>query len=138
MADLDAIRQALAANLQPAADAIGGQVSAYMLAQPTPPALEIYPDKFFYDKGVHTDELIFKVRAIVGFTLDVGAQQTLDNMLDTAGPRSIKAALEAEPTLGGLVDDLRVEQSLGYRLYPVGERGHAIGTELTVCVIATR
>lgn len=37
------------------------------------------------------------------------ARDLLDDFCDTTGPRSVKAAIEADPTLGGLVDDLAVQ-----------------------------
>lgn len=139
MASLDDIRNGLATNLVDTFDGIVN-VSAYMLPQPIAPVLEIYPDKFLYDELIGTDEIHMKVRAIVGNVLEIGGQKLLDNLLDTSGDQSVKAALESDSTLGELVDDLRVESCTGYRMYPVeGQPGqHWLGCEWTVVIHATR
>src|ERR1043166_6807324 len=116
MADMDAIRNAMADSLREIPDM--NNVSPYLTIQPIPPTLEIYPDKFYFDRGIQTDELRFKVRAIIGSVLNIEGQQYLDSLLDSSGEMSVKAALEANRTLDGLVDDLRVEEVSGYKLYP--------------------
>lgn len=156
MADVEAIRRGIAANLAAvlqtaAAQEFQMQVSAYMNPQSTPPTIEVYPDKTIYDELISTDELRFKVRALVGFNFAIGAQQLLDRYLGTEGELSVKALIEADPRLtdrleddGSIqaqepaADDLRVEDSTGSRLYPIEGRGHALGCEWTVCVHATR
>lgn len=144
--DIAALCEALAANLSGIA---GVQESAYLLANPTPPAAEIQPGKITYDRafGRGTDEILFLVRVFVGMTSDIGAQKRLYTMLAAAGPDSIKAAIESDPTLGGRVDDLWVRECSGPKLFvreissPKGGRGSVsgplIGAEWTVQVLAT-
>lgn len=138
---MDAIRNAMAESLREIPDM--NNVSPYLTVQPIPPMLEIYPDKFFFDKGFSTDELRFKVRAIIGSVLNIEGQQYLDSLLDSSGEMSVKAALEADRQLGGLVDDLRVEEVSGYRLYPYdagpGQQPmRLLGCEWEVCILSTR
>jgi hypothetical protein len=114
--NLSAVRGALADALENVANDQGVQVSAYALAQPTPPGLQIIPPGVQYDQAMHRglDTWIFIVQGFVALTTDVGSQVTLDQMCAPSGPGSVKAALEADKTLGGVVQDLHVlEQSPG-------------------------
>jgi hypothetical protein len=107
MADVGAIRVALAAKLATIADL---QVSAYMLSNPTPPCAMIYSGETSFDKAFHrgSDDLNLVVRVIVPFAADIGSQVNLDEYRAGSGARSFKAALEVDRTLGGAVQDLRV------------------------------
>lgn len=132
---LQQLRQGLAANL----GAITGvQVSPYLLAQPTPPAIELAPDEVEYDtanaRGM--DSWQFIVRAYVGTPTDQGAQVLLDLMLAPSGATSVKAVLEADRTLGGAAQTLRVAQATGYRLYQRAGGPEYLGCEWTVNVYA--
>lgn len=114
MATLADVREGLAANLS----AIPGcQVSAYMLANPTPPTIHLFPADINYDQtmGRGHDQWMFTVQAFVGSVSDIGSQKKLDEMLAPAGASSVKAAIESDLTLGGTADDLRVTTCSGYR-----------------------
>lgn len=133
------IREALAEALSAIPDY---QVTAYMLADPTPPSLSLFPAELEYDMsfqgGGGTDDWTFTVQAAVGMASDIGAQQKLDELIAREGPSSVKGALEpppGQPGLGGLVDDVRVESCTGYRIYgrPAGEP--VLGAEWRVKVI---
>lgn len=55
------------------------------------------------------DTFRFRVWVVVPLGTDINRAQTfLLPFLQSSGSKSIKAALEADPTLGGVVDDLRV------------------------------
>lgn len=74
---------------------------------------------------------------IVGITLGPPTPEheaLLDEMLEAAGERSVKALLEADRTLGGSVEDLMVVANSGYRLYPSPE-GPQLGAEWTVTYV---
>lgn len=133
MADLAAIRAGLAARL---ATIEGLQQSAYVLAQPTPPAVEVMPGPIDYDlaMGRGLDRRNFTVRAFVGLTGDIGAQKLLDKLLAKDGPQSIKAAIESDPTLGGVVDDLHVRRNTGYRVFVKGS-DQVLGSEWEIEVL---
>lgn len=136
MAKLSAIRDGLKANL----DSLQGvQVSAYMLSNPTPPCLEVFPSETLYDltMGRGFDEWKLTVRMFVGVTTDVGAQRRLDDYLASAGSLSVKTKLESDKTLGGAAQTLRVESCSGYRVYQPEGRGPLLGAEWSVSVLAT-
>jgi hypothetical protein len=136
MASLTDLREALASNLA----AIDGlQESAYVLANPTPPAAEVVPAPIEYDKamGRGLDKWTFLVRVLVGLTSDIGAQKRLDKMLASAGPDSVKAALETDPTLGGAADDLIVTRCSGYRTFKREGGTLLLGAEWTTEVYAS-
>lgn len=129
------VREGLAASLGAISNL---QASAYMLANPTLPAAEVLPGEIDYDKTFRRgmDGLEFTVRLMVGAASDIGAQKKLDAFLAPSGASSVKAALEADPTLGGDIEDLHVTKCTGYRLFPRDGHGPALGAEWTVRVWA--
>jgi hypothetical protein len=136
VASLTAIREGLAANL---AGIEGLNESAYLHANPTPPAAEVQPSEIVYDgafsRGMDTWQLV--VRVFVGVTSDRGAQARLDRMLESTGDDSVKAALESDCSLGGACDDLRVTGCSGYRIFSRDGMPPVLGAEWQVQVIAT-
>jgi hypothetical protein len=131
------IRTALAANL----DAIPSvQASPYMLANPTPPTVWVVPDETDYDEAMQggLDVVKVTIQAFAGLVADQAAQKLLDEMLDPTGSSSVKATVEADKTLGGMVQDLRVTRHHGYQVYQrpnLGSgtsTGQVIGSEWTV------
>ncbi|WP_053065378.1 hypothetical protein [Micromonospora sp. RV43] len=61
------------------------------------------------------------VRLLVSRADDRSGQARLQQFMRPAGPVSVKAAFEAEPTLGGQIHDLHVRRFQGHRLYRVGD-----------------
>jgi hypothetical protein len=113
----------------------GVQTSAYMLDSPMPPTLQVMgPDEVSYDlamaRGLDLWRLI--VQGFVGSPMDQGAQVNLDEWLAPAGAKSVKAAIEADGTLGGKIQGLHVEKASGYRLYQLENRGSVLGAEWTI------
>jgi hypothetical protein len=108
------IREGFAANLR-ALD--GYQVSPYMLTNFTPPVVWVSRCDIEYDRsmGRGHDFWTFTIQAVTGLVVDVGAQQKIDQLLAPSGPTSVKAAIEADRTLGGTVANLQVTGSNGYR-----------------------
>jgi hypothetical protein len=135
MTSLAAVRAGLAANLDAIPDI---QVSAYMLSNPTPPAIEIHPSQTDYDLALKRglDRWRFTVRAFVGLTSDIGAQKRLDRMLASSGSESVKAAVESNPSLSGVIEDLRVINASGYRQYLREGASAVLGAEWEVEVLA--
>lgn len=90
------------------------QVNQYVLAAPSPPCFEIDAVdglEVDYDATMQRgfDEYYLTVRGIEPLTGDQTAQVTLHSWLDKTGAASVKAAIEADRTLGGIVSSLRVE-----------------------------
>ncbi len=101
------------------------QESAYMLANPTPPTIEAIPGEVEYDQtfGRGHDKWYATLRLTVGTPTDKGAQLLLRKYRDPAGAYSVKAAVEADRTFGGLCDNSRVTKVSPMRQFrrPEGE-----------------
>lgn len=136
MASLADVREALVSNLS---TITGVQWSAYMLANPTLPYGEIVPAETEFDLAMDRglDRYVLTVRVFVGQMSDIGAQKNLDEFLAGSGARSVKAAVEAAPDLGGACDDLRVTGVSGYRQFVFEGKPPALGAEWRVEVIAS-
>ncbi|HET9558869.1 MAG TPA: hypothetical protein VFS70_17165 [Actinomycetota bacterium] len=76
----------------------------------------------------------FTVLVLVGNASTVG-QEALDGYLDPSGPDSVYAAVDADPTLGGVADSALVTtvQNAGVVSWAGGEY---LGAELLVTVLA--
>jgi hypothetical protein len=125
MAGLTEIREALAGRLRDSLPIDVVQVSAYLLANPSPPTVQIFPGEVDWHQamqdGMEMRALV--VQALVGQPTEEGAQRRLDAFLESDGDLSIKAAIERiddgdqTVTLGGLIDDLIVVKTKGYQVY---------------------
>jgi hypothetical protein len=138
VADIAAIREALRARLATLAGT-GGQSSAYMLSNPTPPCLQVVGiDATDYDTtfGRGGDAMTMIVQGFAGNAADVAAQVKLDEWLDTTGATSLKAAIETERpsavTLGGLVSSCLVVSSTGHRVFTLPNGTDVVGAEWTL------
>ena len=116
MADARQIREGIKANL----DLIPGcQISAYALSSPTLPCLYVLTgpaEIVMFDIAMARggDEWTWRVVAVTGLISDIGSQMLMDEFLSPDGDRSVKAAVESDKTLGGLVDDVHVTHATGY------------------------
>lgn len=112
----------------------GMQASPYVLGNITPPSAYVLRGPVAYDQamegGTHT--WTFVVRAFVASVTDIGAAARLDEFLAPSGTRSIKAAIEDDPTLGGVVDDLHVTQATGEQEFVRDQGGPLLFSEWTV------
>lgn len=137
MASLATIRAGFATVLK--AGFTGVQCTGYLLPNPTAPAfeVEIGEDGVTYDLAMKrgADDWMFTVRGIRSTSLDIAAQKQLDAWLASTGSTSVKAVLEASPTLGGAVSHLRVLRVGGPRRFVIGTTEY-LGAEWTVRVIA--
>lgn len=110
------LREAIATALSTIPDV---QVSARVLSSPTLPTVWVKPGEIGYHaamgNGHHNKTMV--IEALAALTTDQGAQEVLDRMCEDTGTYSVKAAVEADPTLGGVVDDATVT-----RLYDYQER----------------
>lgn len=136
MSDIKAIRAALAVNIDTVLNAgekwIG--VSPYFLSSVMLPSVQIVPDHIDYDiaNARGGDVLFITVQALIADNFEQSAQDRLDRLLAGSGPLSMKAAIESDTTLGGLVDDLRVVSSDDYQVYTPQGQGASLGADWTV------
>jgi hypothetical protein len=140
-ASLAQIREGLRQQL---AEIDGIQCTGYLIANPTPPALEITLDDdseyLTMQRGAITWK--FLIRAYAGLAEALGAQKKLDELMATDGPTSVREAIEAKAagdltvTLGGIVQDVAVTTLRGPRFYQRADGITYIGAEWLVDVIA--
>ena len=107
MAELSAIRDGLANNL---ATISGLRVAEEVVDNPQPPMAMIALSNIDY----HTDmrfgaKYNFTVQVIVGRASERHAQRTLDLYVNPVGASSVKAGVESNRTLGGVVSDVVCE-----------------------------
>ncbi len=136
-ATLAEIREQIAANLD-AAYGMTVQTSAYQLEQITPPTLQVLGlDSVNYDTafGRGVDDWTITLQGMVGPTLDRGAQAILDGWLNGSGSLSVKAAVEADRTLGGKVFDSEVMSAGNYRQIKLTDGTVLLGCEWQIRVL---
>lgn len=101
------------------------QVEPYMVADPTPPTVDMYPGDVargteaaaFGLKG----EFLFTVRVRVPGNDPVENQAILNAMLDDVDPLSVPLALEDDRSLGGIATSLECVDPTGIVLYTYGQ-----------------
>jgi len=132
LSQISDIKDALAANLKTGVS--GVQVLGYVRDQVTPPAADIRRGTLDYDQALNggVTHLTMLIRVFVAGVTDKGSQQRLDAYLAPAGDESVKAAIESDTTLGGLIQDLHVTQATGEQTYTMNDNTQMIGSEWTV------
>lgn len=68
-----------------------------------------------------TDMAVFPVHVVVGRTSDRAARDAIGAYMASSGPSSVSAALEADPTLGGVVKCLAVQRYGSYEEISIGQ-----------------
>lgn len=134
--DIAAIRQALANAVGTIA---GVQVHPSVPDSITAPAFGAGEVEIDYDQTFHGGLTVLLCKGRLYHSRAAGAdsdQPAMDAYLMPAGPTSIKAAIEADRTLGGVCQALRVERLHGYATYQVGGVDY-LGAEFDVRVWAT-
>ena len=133
MAALSEIRSALAGSLS---SIQGLRTSAHVPDQPNPPIAVVVPEQIEYDASTFgSHRYTFRLMLIVGRVDERNAQARLDGYLATDGAASVKSAVEADRTLGGLVQVVRVLSADSYRTVPVGDVTY-LTAEMVVEVIS--
>jgi hypothetical protein len=114
------------------------QVSAYLLAQPTPPCLMVVTGETSYDAAMARglDRWTLLVQALVPLTVDQRQQELLDRWRSPSGTHSVKAAVETDRTLGGVVQDALVVSASEDRVYGIDPH-LSLGCEFVVQLLAT-
>lgn len=137
---LSAIRQGLAANLATIPET---QVSPYIIL-PTPPTIWVARVDIQYDRAMgsrlagfkYTDEYTATIQAMTDFTEPQRGQEILDQYMAGSGSYSVKDALEADRTLGGVADTIWVSQATGPSLNTF-QTFSLLLSEWTVTILAT-
>lgn len=131
--NVGAVMDGLAEALAPLA---GLRIFAYPPDSATPPAAIVsYPETFVFDFTMRrgSDQASFPVHVLVGRVSTRAARDELVEYMAGSGPRSVKAAIEADPTLGGRVDTVQVTTVAGVNL-EIGGIGYVAAT-FTVDVV---
>ena len=140
MANLDDIRAGIAANIK--AQLPDVQCTGYLLENAYPPAFEVElgSEGIVYDLAMSRglDEYFFTIRGFAPSGTDKAQQMRLDAWLNSTGAESVKAALEADRTLGGSVGDSHVTRVSQVRAFsPVASPTTTFfGAEWTLRVLA--
>lgn len=136
---MDAMEAAITTAVASAAFPV--QVRGRLIVNPTPPSIDIQPGQPSRENdlagfGDIMGGLVFTVRARVTTADNEAGQDLLLAFMDDEHDLSIAAALEADQTLGGIVNSVDVEALTGYLPYsdPGGE-GQLLGCEWLVTVV---
>lgn len=87
---------------------------------PTPPAIDVYPDTPFQEQiafGKANNDMNFTVRARVNTPDNEGAQELLLSMMDPRSDESVALAILADRTLSGTVEWISVEGPSDYGVF---------------------
>jgi len=134
---MDALAAQLATQL---ADIERLQVHGRMLANPSPPAIDIYPAEEFqqaFTFGPGDNIMYFTVRARVSVADRDGGQDLLLSLMEPKEDTSMAKAVAYDRTLGGKVKKASVIAGpTGYGVFinPAGEPGQLLGCTWTVQV----
>ena len=92
------------------------RVREFIPALITPPMAVVNPSNIEYDLNAQRGltRFVFTVSVFVVKADDRSAQKRIDPFVGVSGTQSVKAALEADRTLGGVVDTLRVQSVSNY------------------------
>jgi hypothetical protein len=142
VSSLAAIRAGLVTNLNTLKTTYQDmQISPYVLSSPTPPMIWIKPTQGNVTEYHQTFQTIANPDAqftwyitVQAFSagVDQAAQIFLDEVLDTRGSHSVKAAIEADKTLAGAAEDLIVRRCSSYQEYQRVDGTLALGAEWIV------
>ena len=125
------IRNALATAIS---DAIPLNAQPYLQSSLNPPCAVVLRGPITYDEamdgGVHF--WTFLVRVYVASVSDIGAQMNLDDYLAAEGDLSLKAALEVDTSLGGIVSAVHVTEATGEQELVREQGGPLLFSEWTV------
>lgn len=119
------------------ADIPGLRVSDHLPEQLNPPQAIVQLDQVVYHRAMAggLTEWRFVVVLVAGRMGDRTSQAQIDGWLSWDGDQSVRAALEADPTLGGAAQTVNVSRSLSVRPLVIGELTY-ISVELNVDVTA--
>lgn len=102
---------------------------------PVPCAIVGVPSEVLFDSTLArtNDQATFPVRVMVARANDRSAQKALDVYLQSTGASSIKTVIEAESSLGGAANTLKVDRVSGIGVYTIAGVDY-LGAEFSVRV----
>lgn len=91
-----------------------------------PPCAFVLPDTINYWEGFSGGDAQHRwtVTVIVGRTADRAAQRSLFEYISYSGTKSVRAAIEADRTLGGVCQTLLVERADNIRMLTQGDANY--------------
>ena len=130
------IRTALVSALQAGLGTTNLTVNAYRLEAPPDNTIHIIGCIPEYDQAMRRgfDNWTFQVQALSGSPVSEQAQVQLDAWKEPAGANSVKAAIESDPTLGGVVISAQVTKASGDIEYQFGAHSAQLGCVFDVFI----
>lgn len=130
--NIEDVREAIREKLS----AIDGvQTSAYVLGNPTPPTIQVFPGPANHNTSFHGpdrhEDRTFVIQVIAGLGTDIGAQKNLDRLISED---AIWTALQVEDP-DDPWDDINVVSDSGYTRFEKDGSAPLLGVEYTVRVI---
>lgn len=130
----------IAAGLKANLDAMrsGVNVSKYPRSNPVGPLIHMWPaDPITYGRAMQEGftEIVFTVQLLWPYNDDAGTGAQVYDFLEPVGPRSIRQAIHADRTLGGVVDKATVESCSGIGVGVTSDNQPRMTSEFTVRII---
>jgi len=116
---------AVATALMSSLSGISGlRTKTYQPDQPTPPIAYPVLQTVTYHRAFGGGDVVMEwdVRVLTGRWTDRTAHALLDNYLSYSGASSVRAALESDPTLGGVVQAMVVQTATNISSVSVAEQ----------------
>lgn len=115
----------------------GLRVADHLPEQINPPVAIIQMQSVSYHRAMRggLSEWDFVISVVAGRMGDRSAQRTLDDWMSFDGAYSVRAAIESDPTLGGVCDTLKVADMLNVRPVSLGDAAY-LSVEFNVLVHA--
>lgn len=119
MATISQLRDGLVTRLETIS---GLRATAFHRGSVNPPEAVIYPPEIDYDAtfGGTADVLRFPIYIFVAYVSPEAAEKTMNAYLSRSAARSIKKAIEADATLGGIAADATVRTARETQPYNIG------------------
>ena len=119
MATITQMRSGIAANL---AKISGLRTATTVPDVINPPMAIVVPNSITFDRSFKrgTDEYEFAVIVIASRADERTAQTKIDGYCSPTGAGSVKAAIESDRSLGGVIQDLRVTEMRAYGPADIG------------------
>lgn len=127
--NIEAVRERIAKKLNTIDDY---QVSAYVLTNPVPPAMQVVPSEANHNTAMSRghEQRDFKIQAMVGLASDQAAQKKLDVLIsEDAVPEALEIIEDDDPW-----ESINLESDTGYTKFEKDGSAPLLGVEWTVRV----